>query len=93
MINIIIVYKGRKYPDIEINETDTVKQIIDIFYNKINKPQENKFYTKDKILLKFNDQLLNNDDDSLNKTAKDLEIMDDDTITLVDTIDINAGKK
>ena len=54
MVYIILVYKGRKYYDIEINETDNVKQIIDIFYKKINMPEQKKFYTKDKILLLLN---------------------------------------
>ena len=65
MIYIIIVYKGRKYFDIEISETNTVRDIINIFYNKIEKPQNERFYTQDKILLKFNDSVLNKDNDSL----------------------------
>jgi hypothetical protein len=93
MIIISLVYKGRKYNDIEINETDNVKQIIDIFYKKLKMPEEKKFYTKDKILLKFNDELLNGNENDLKKTANELGVIDDDTFSLIDTIDINAGKK
>lgn len=92
MVYIIITYKGRKYSDIEINENDTVKAIMDIFYNKINRPDDQRFYTQDKMLLKFNDSLLNKDENSLMKTAKELEIEDDDCWTMIDTKDINAGK-
>ena len=92
MIYIIIEYKGRKYCDIAISETNTVQQIMNIFYDKINKPESERFYKKDKILFKFNDRLLNPDNDSLNKTASELEMIDDDIFTLIDTIDINAGK-
>ena len=93
MVYIILVYKGRKYYDIEINETDNVKQIIDIFYKKINMPEQKKFYTKDKILLKFNDAILNEKEDDLKKTANDLGVQDDDNFTLICTEEINAGKK
>ena len=92
MIYIIIEYKGMKYCDIAISETNTVKQIMNIFYDKINKPESERFYEKAKVLFKFNDRLLNPDNDSLNKTASELEMMDDDIFTLIDTIDINAGK-
>lgn len=92
MIYIIIEYKGRKYCDIAISETNTVQQIMNIFYNEIDKPENERFYKKDKILFKFNDRLLNPDDASLNKTASELEMIDDDIFTLIDTIDINAGK-
>ena len=92
MIYIIIEYKGMKYCDIAISETNTVKQIMNIFYDKINKPESERFYEKDKILFKFDDRLLNPDDENLNKTANKLEMMDDDVLILFDTIDINAGK-
>ena len=95
MIYIIAVYEGRKYYDIEISETNTVKEIMDICYNKINKlnkPQNERFYSKDKILVKFNDRFLNAFESGLNKTAKELGIIDDDTLTLLDTESINAGK-
>lgn len=93
MVFIILVYKGRKYNDIEINETDNVRQIIDIFYKKLNMPEEKKFYTKDKIILKFNDAILNEKENDLDKTANELEVQDDDQFTLISTEDINAGKK
>jgi hypothetical protein len=93
MIIISLVYKGRKYNDIEINETDNVKQIIDIFYKKLNMPEEKKLYTKDKILLKFNDAILNENENDLNKTANELGVVDDDAFTLISTEEINAGKK
>ena len=57
MVYIIAVYEGRKYSGIEISETNTVKEIMDICYNKIeklNKPENERFYSKEKILVKFN---------------------------------------
>ena len=92
MVIISIVYKGRKHNDIKINETDNVKEIINIFYNIIHMPEEKKFYTKDKILFKLYDELLNEKEEDLNKTAKEIEVQDDDTFTLIETVDINAGK-
>lgn len=88
-----LVYKGRKYNDIEINETDNVKQIIDIFYKILKMPEEKKFYTNDKIILKFNDAILNEKENDLTKTANELGVEDDDSFTLINTEDINAGKK
>ena len=92
MIIIIIIYKGRKY-DLEINEADTVKVIMEKFYNKINLNYNERFYTKDKMIFKFNEVLLNDNEEHLNKTAEELELQDDDGLTLVKTQDINAGKK
>ena len=46
MIYIIIVNKGRKYFDIGINEVDTIKQIIETFYNKISMPKKKDFIKK-----------------------------------------------
>lgn len=92
MIYIILSYKGRKYSDIAISETNTIKEIMNICFDKINKPVNDRFYKRDKILFKFNDRLLNPDEESLNKTANEIEMMDDDNLTLVDTVDINAGK-
>ena len=56
-------------------------------------PEEKKFYTKDKIILKFNDAILNEKENDLDKTANELEVQDDDQFTLISTEDINAGKK
>ena len=92
MIIIIIIYKGRKY-NLEINEADTVKVIMEKFYNKINLNYNERFYTKDKMIFKFNEVLLNDNEEHLNKTAEELELQDDDGLTLVKTQDINAGKK
>ena len=92
MIYIIIVYKGRKYCDIGINEMDTIKQILEIFYNKISMDQEERFYTKEKVIFKNGDTTLNGDEASLNKTAGDMGLEDNDTLELLRTEDMNAGK-
>lgn len=92
MIYIIIVFKGRKYCDIGINEMDTIKQIMEIFYNKISMDQKKRFYTKEKVILKNGDTTLNGDEASLNKTAGDMGLEDNDTLELLMTEDMNAGK-
>ena len=95
MVIIIAVYEGRKYSNIEISLTNTVKEIMDICYNninKLNKPQNERFYSRDKILVKFNDSFLNAFESDLNKTAEELGIEDDDALTLLDTESIKSGK-
>ena len=92
MITIIITYKGRK-TELEIEETDTVKTIMEKFYNKMNLNQQDRFYTKDKLIFKFGDILLNDNEEGLKKTAEELEFQDDDNFSLTVTKDINAGEK
>lgn len=87
---IIIIYKGRKH-ELSINGTDNVKQIMEKFYILVN--EGDRFYTKDKVIFKFSDILLNDNEECLNKTADELELMDDDNLTLVRSVDINPGRK
>ena len=92
MIYIIIVFKGRKYCDIGINEMDTIKQILEKFYNEIKINEKERFYTKEKVIFKNGDTTLNGDEASLNKTAGDMGLEDNDTLELLRTEDMNAGK-
>ena len=89
---IIITYKGRKY-ELSINGTDNVKQIMEKFYILIGLNEGDRFYTKDKVIFKFSDILLNDNEECLNKTADELELMEDDNLTLVRSVDINPGRK
>lgn len=89
---IIIIYKGRKY-ELSINGTDNVKQIMEKFYILIGLNEGDRFYTKDKVIFKFSDILLNDNEECLNKTADELELMEDDNLTLVRSVDINPGRK
>ena len=89
---ISIFYKGRK-KQLEINKTDTVKGIMEKFFVQENIDVDKRFYTKDKFLLNFGDNLLNSDPDNLNKTVNDLQLDDDDLLTLVNTEEMNAGTK
>lgn len=89
---ISIFYKGRK-KQLEINKTDTVKGIMEKFFVQENIDVDKRFYTKDKFLLNIGDILLNSDPDNLNKTVDDLQLEDDDMLTLVNTEEMNAGTK
>ena len=89
---IFIFYKGRK-KELEINKTDTVKGIMEKFFVQENIDVDKRFYTRDKFLLNIGDILLNSDPDNLNKTVDDLQLDDDDMLTLVNTEDMNAGTK
>lgn len=89
---LIIIYKGRKH-ELEINGSDNVKQIMEKFYNLINKNVNERFYTKDKMIFKFNDILLNDNEECLNKTANELELAEDDNLTLISSVEINPGRK
>ena len=91
MIYVIIRFNGRIYWDIEINETDTIKIILDKFYNKISMPQQLRFYEKEKVIFRLGDICLNCDNDSLNKTAEEIEINDDDILDLIRARDLQLG--
>lgn len=88
---LIIIYKGRKY-ELEVNGNDNVRMIMEKFYNLINKNFNERFYTKDKMIFKFNDVLLNDNENSLNKTADEWELMEDDNLTLIASKDIVPGR-
>lgn len=92
MVDIFIVFKGRKH-ELNIEKTDNVKRIMEKFYNLINMNENERFYTSDKIIFKSNDTSLNDKEQDLYKTADQIGLMDDDTLTLIKTVEINAGKK
>ena len=88
-IGIHILYKGRKY-DIKINHNDTLRTVMTRAFDKIN--IIDKFYTKDKYIFKNGDTILNGDENALNNTVEMQEIMEDDTLELIKTEGIKAGK-
>ena len=77
-------YKGRQY-ELTIYGTDSVKKILEKFYDKYNWEESKRHYTKEKIILKNGDTLLNNTEENLNKTAAELEFEDDDNLELIDS--------
>ena len=87
---IIIKYKGKK-KSLEIDVTDTIKKIMEKFFIQIDLNLSKRFYSKDKFIFTFNDILLNDDENSLNKTAEDIGLDDDDNLLLINTEDINPG--
>ena len=87
-----IVHKNGKKTELEIEGTDTVRQIMEKFYNKISLNMEQRFYAEEKVIFKLGDQLLNSNN-KLNETADNLGLEEDDTLTWLDKESINAGKK
>ena len=88
---IIINYKGRK-TELVIDGTDTVKNILEKFYIKINKNENERFYTRDKVILKNGVDLLNTKE-NLCKTRDELDFEEDDNFELINAGDINPGKQ
>lgn len=84
-----ILYKGRKY-DIDINQNDTLRTVMTKAFDKIN--IIDKFYTKDKYIFKNGDTVLNGNENALNCTVEMQEIIEDDTLELIKTEGIKAGK-
>ena len=87
-----IVHKNGRKTELEIDGTDTVRQIMEKFYNKISLNMEQRFYAEEKVIFKLGDQLLNSNN-KLNETADNLGLEEDDTLTWLDKESINAGKK
>lgn len=87
-----IVHKNGRKTELEIEGTDTVRQIMEKFYDKINLNMEKRLYDEEKVIFKLGDQLLNSNN-KLNETADNLGLEEDDTLEWVDTESINAGKK
>lgn len=88
-IRIHVLHKGRKY-DIEINHNDTLRTVMTRAFDKIN--IIDKFYTKDKYIFKNGDSILNGSENDLNNTVETQEIIEDDTLELIKTEGIKAGK-
>lgn len=88
---ITISYRGRK-TELEIDLKDNIRTILDKYYDKVNW-KGNRFYTKEEVILKGGDNLLNSDEQCLNVTAEELGFDDDDNLTLLITKEVNAGKK
>ena len=86
-----IFYKQRKY-EIEINETYTVKKILDTFYDTIYHNNEPRYYTFKNMIFKFGDDILNQNEEQLDVTAEELDLDDNDNFTLINSNDINPGK-
>ena len=90
-INIIITHKNGRKQDLVITQTDTVEKILEKFYNSINHTGT-RYYLRKDVIFKMGDILLNENQDSLKKTADELGIENDDMFTWVETETINAGK-
>ena len=86
-----IFYKQRKY-EIEINNTYTVKKILDTFYDKIYDKKEPRYYTFEDMIFKFGDDILNQNEEQLDVTAEELDLDDNDNFTLINSKDIIPGK-
>ena len=76
-MGIHILHKGRKY-DIKINHNDTLRTVMTRAFDKIN--------------IIDGDTILNGDENALNNTVEMQEIMEDDTLELIKTEGIKAGK-
>jgi len=87
-----IVHKNGRKTELEIEGTDTVRQIMEKFYDKINLNMEKRLYAEEKVIFKLGDQLLNSNN-KLNETADNLGLEEDDTLEWLDKESINAGKK
>ena len=88
-LTIHILHKGRKYK-IEINQNDTLRTVMTKAFDAIQ--IIDKFYTKDKYIFKNGDMILNGNENALNTTIEMQEIIEDDTLELIKTEGIKAGK-
>lgn len=91
MIIYIIHTNGRK-SELEVCDTDTVRNVMDKFYDKINKPQDKRFYNKEQVIFKNGSNFLNSDEEHLKKTVYELGLEEDDSLEWIVSESINAGK-
>ena len=91
-INIGIIQNNQRKIFLEIYKTDTVKDILDKFYDNRNYEGTRLYTLKEKVLFKNGDGTLNDTEESLKKTADDLGIENDDTLEWMDAEALNAGK-
>ena len=87
IINLFVVCHGRKHAVSYDSSCKLRDFILDITLKYVGEA----ILDKSKIIVKFNDLLLNADENSLDRTLEDMDMYDDDNITLMKTSNINAG--
>ena len=85
---IFIEYCGRK-KKMKIKENESLKTLMTKIFDLYN--ITDRHYTYDKYRLMYCGIILNSGIDQLNKTLQEVDIMEDDYIILMKTIEINLG--
>ena len=85
----IIVFYNHRKKEIMVKENESLKSLMTKIFDSYG--IEDRFYTTDKYLLTFNLCLLNSSNGPLNKTLKEIGIMEDDCISLVRNVDVICG--
>ena len=87
IIILLIIYKGKKH---EVSYDSSCK-LRDFISDITLKYMGKAILDKSKCIVKFDDLLLNDNENTLYKTLEDIDLEDDDCITLIKIEDIVAG--